>query len=127
MQRANHDQLSSLTTAELFAAIGKSLTEVDHEEADHSFYLNSGGEEPGDKAERLEKFGRNWWRRNLPKIRAVVCDERVYQEMGKENNLRQLAIVLSDLLTAAHLGVPVATLSWLIIKIGIKKICPAAN
>lgn len=74
--------------------------------------------------ERLIERGRQTFQSMLPKIVDCLCAKwGACDQLKKHEDDAQLASAVCDVLAAAFIGLPVTTISALVVKIGIKRIC----
>jgi|SoiMethySBSTD1v2_1073268.scaffolds.fasta_scaffold81089_4 formate-dependent nitrite reductase membrane component NrfD len=68
--------------------------------------------------------GRAKFESMLPIVKAQLCDEwGACEKVRKYEDPTQLAMVMGDVLASTITGVPVATVSALVVKMGIKRLC----
>jgi len=98
--------LLALSDEDLLASIGESLV--------------GRSALPRSRAE-LIALGRAWLQANLNKIRGIVCPHA--PQLLKETNLEKLVSTIADMLAAAFFSVAPVTVSVLVVRVGLEKLC----
>lgn len=101
------------TEEELFRSLGLFLVEA------------SGADSMDD--EDFVKKGRKWLTYELPEIRKIICNGKISKHLQSQEDMTQLLISVADVLAALFTGVALITISALVVKIGLKKICNSTS
>jgi hypothetical protein len=108
--KAMYDELASFTEEDLLERLGDELP-----------YLGIG------RGSRFELISRAklWREEELPKLARNFCGDPRLKAFrnGKRSDSYELFVVLVDVIGAAHIGVPVATVAFLVIKMGLNAVC----
>ena len=109
MSNAEYQKRLQMSVPELFTELGAEL---------------QGGHAAQPDKDEQEKLGQRYFERERPRIRERLCVSEVMKSLSSESDEVKMAAAIGDLLAPAFGMLPIFTLSMLVTKIGINKLCP---
>lgn len=74
--------------------------------------------------EESKQIGARWLQKHLESLRSAVCsDARIRQVVETHGDLVTLAMAVADVITSLCVGVSVGTVSCILVKIGLARLC----
>lgn len=104
-------QLAQLSEDDLYASLGQHLT------ARQAFPLT--------KPQQIQR-GQQWFTAKLATFRTSVCPE-LPRILAEDSDEKTLILSIGDIIATAVIGVPPLVVSALIVKIGVKTLCPGST
>lgn len=103
------DELISLQEDELLEELGSELSA--HQAIPRSPY-------------ELRTIAQIWLRNNIKQFRDTLCrSERIYSMVERDTDIKEIVLAVCDLLISLQFGVSPLTVSVLIVKSSLKKLC----
>lgn len=101
---------AGMSDSQLYAELGLALT---------------GGNLDSHNTEEIESIGYNYFTRNLPKIRDIICHSSATESFVNKDDVFGLANVIAEMISA-YFKIPAATATIAMIsaRMGVRHLCP---
>ncbi len=68
-------------------------------------------------------IGQRFFFERKKEIRKLICNKNLLNKLKKSDKKIALAIIIAETLSSLFVGIPLITISWLIVQIGIEDFC----